>query len=650
MTTEVGPVKREEKAVPLAAVAPVAPTPTIAPAPLPPRNIPVGGDDVKDFVRDHRIHIKHGSQFIDPYLVVHPSELNPANESRLREKLDLTYSINNPSFYETPERVAVAINLGQLVPVSLQAKRSKLLEEVKAFNEQVQTGTDSELAQQAKDKREPFSAIVRDTVNNPTVDPVGLELLKNGLAVYMLCRQKLTEQHFLGKLTDYVKRTGTPDQILADLQEKIGVSPQAVREAALKEGVDGVGRLLGLDAHYINDVKQLAEYASTQDFGYNIVEHWHIGRQLQPQLPLMEKIALGKQTRINAKINEYRGRVRGHYEVPEPIKKEEERIAQALELVDPIQRKLMFALGYEICFTPEVTADDIAFYKGIYGLHRKAANDLSDIRGTYRIYFSGHGDLEGSMRTLVHEIAHNLWPDHFTPQDVQAIDRLAASDAQRFTNLNRLITERFGDFEKLLGAYHAGSPQEKAAVLAAANEHFASYGVAVDQLFPHLADAHGFKFMVRHALDTLQVEGDRYNRSGYDTPQERFREVLSRFAELKQVRFRNQPELLNFVAPGLNQIFDQHYLPHLHRVYNDIQQHGLVRGKPNMGRDEAPEPKIKEQVTQGTPVKPTGNGHACEVDSQVHAAPSANVNLKHLSHNGVAALDALNAMGVNTQH
>src|SRR5262249_25150864 len=153
----------------------------------------------------------------------------------------------------------------------------------------------------------------------------------------------------------------------------------------------GVGRLFGLDPRYVTDVKKLADYASTQDFGYNIVEHWHLGRQLLGlDAPLEQKILAGKDARITAKLHEYRARQHNFYDVPEPIKKEESRIAQALELVEPIQRKLAFALGYEICFSPEMTADDIAFHKGIYGLHRKTSNDLSDVRGTYRIYFSGH--------------------------------------------------------------------------------------------------------------------------------------------------------------------------------------------------------------------------------------------------------------------
>jgi hypothetical protein len=276
------------------------------------------------------------------------------------------------------------------------------------------------------------------------------------------------------------------------------------------------------------------------------------------------------EAHINRSIHDYRAQLRHHYQVPAPIMKEEQRVAQALELLDPIQRVMLHRLGYEICYSPEMTADDIAFYKGIYGLHRKAANNLRDVNGTYRIYFSDRGDLKGSMRTLVHESAHNLWPDQFTPQQAAQVDALARSDQERFGQLQQLMSDHFVQFERLLNAYHAGDAQEKAAVITAANQQFAPYGVTVDGLFPYLKEAHQFQFMVKHAVNTLSVEGDRYNRSGYNSPEERFREVISRYAELRQVEHRAEPELLDYLAPGMNRIWVQYYIPHLEHVYASI--------------------------------------------------------------------------------
>lgn len=618
------------------------------------------GVDARDFVSGDRIHIKHGSLFIDPYLVIHPHELTPENEPKLREKLHLTYSVNNPSFYESYDRVAIALNLGQLVPISLDAKRSKLVEEVKRYNAQVDSGADAELQKLDADKRKPFAAIVRDTLEHPAKDPVGIETLKNGLAIYLLAREKLTQQGFLNKLTDYVVRSNTPDQVLADLSDKIGVTPLQMREAALKGGLDGVGKLLGLDPSYVADVKKLADYAATQDFGYNVIEHWHLGNQLlrDPAANLEKKLATGIEARITYKINEYRGRQRHFYDVPKPIKEEQVRIADALNLVEPIQRALMYKLGYEICYTPEVNADGIAFYPGIYGLHRKAANDLRDLKATYRIYFSGRGDLKGSMRTLVHEVAHNLWPDQFSAEEAKKIDAYAASDAAHFARWQTVVgdPQHFLKFERFYNAYKAGNDAEKAAVIASTNEWLQHHGVTVDGLFPYMRDAQDFKFMVRHASDTLSVEGARYTTSGYDSPEERFREVISRFAELKQVEYRSEPQLLHFLAPGLDQIWEAHYIPHLHRVYSqavaadNVAHDAIAKAKgsardavvPSVPAPVAPPagetPKVEQRPQQPTAASGVA---ACLSDE----TPRTQVNAATVE--ALSALNTLNAMGIH---
>ena len=604
----------------------------------------IPGINPQDFIAANRIHIKDASLFIDPYLVIHPRELAPENEAALRAKLQLTYSLNNPSFFESHERRAIAFNLGELVPVSTTAKHSKLLEEIKQFNTQIDSGRDAELQRELDDKHAPFAAIVRDVTQHPEADPVGLETLKNSLAMYLLVREKLTQQGYLGKLTDYVQRITTPDQVLADLAEKTGVGPLAMREAALKDGIDGVGRLLGLSDRYVADVKALTTYAATQDFSYNLVEHWHLGRQLQGlDAPLAEKIIVGMDARITAKIDEYRTRVHRLYDVPEPTKKEQQRIAEALSFVEPTQRALLFKQGYEICYSPEVTADDIAFHPGIYGLHRKTANDLRDAQGTYRIYFAGRGDLKSSIRTLVHEIAHNLWPEQFAPGEVAKIDQLAAADQQRFTRFQAMMDDHYPAFEKLFRAYQAGNAQEKQAVIASADRMFAAYDFHAAGLFPYLRDAHDFQFAVRHAYDTLSIEGARYTHSGYNSPEERFREVISRFAELTQVEYRGEPQFLQFLAPGLNQIWEAHYLPHLARVAQALDN-GTIKPVYDADKPHADDVLVVAQGGEPVPpiTPPTPPEHPCLVDG----APLTSVNAETISQKTFCAMNTLKAMGV----
>jgi hypothetical protein len=121
---------------PAAAAAPNA-------TPLPP------APPVSKFTQENRIHVEHGSLFDSPYLVVHPRELAPEREETLRKKLDLTYSIASPSFFEDERRMILSLQMGQYLPIPLDAKRSLLMESIKQFNEEATSGQDTSLKQQA---------------------------------------------------------------------------------------------------------------------------------------------------------------------------------------------------------------------------------------------------------------------------------------------------------------------------------------------------------------------------------------------------------------------------------------------------------------------------------------------------------------------
>jgi hypothetical protein len=659
------------------------------------------GVDPFDFMKSDRIHVKDGSLFIDGYLVLHPHELAPENEEKLKQKLALTYSVNNPSFYESKDRLAIALNLGQLIPVSLATKHGKLQDEISSYNHQVDSGTDAELLRLNNDKQHPFAAIVRDTIGRPAKDPVGIETLKNGLSIYLLMREKLTSMGYRNGLASYVTKANTPDQVLTDLGDKIGVTPLQVREAALKGGIDGVGQLLGLDTAYVKDVKAFVDYDATQEFSLNAIEHWHQGRHLLGvAAPIAQKIAIGMQARIEKTIANARERVHHFYEVPDPIKHEETMVAQAMGVLAPIQRALMYKLGYEICYTPEMYADGIAFYPGVYGLHRKAANDRHDPAGTYHVYFSGHGDMKAAWRTLAHESAHLLNPEQFKPEEVAAIDALAKSDEARFRKFDAFMDAHFVEFDRIVKSYVVGTPAEQAAILATAREQWpeATYGVDISAIIPYLHNGQDFLFLVKHATDTLEVEGSRYAKSGYNSPHERFREVISRFAELKQVEYEAQPQLLHFVAPGLDQIWERHYIPHLERMYRSLEKSSAAHvAQPKLfvppapSNDAAEAPKVDQQPNPepvapapapiaGTlpnpepvtpapivvapepiapapvpepvtppiaatpvPVAPTGTPDiAIDVTDAIHAGTVNNPNI-------AAAMDALAAMGISAQ-
>ncbi len=526
------------------------------------------GIDTLDFVRDNRIHIKHGSQFIDGYLVIHPRELAPESEPTLREKLKLTFSVQHPSFYENKDQKAIALGLAQLIPTSLAAKHAQQQANIAAINQEVATGIDAQTKKQLDDRAHPMTANVNEFSTKPTTDAVGMETLKNGLSMYLLMREKLTQAGFLNPLASYVPSKSTPDQILTVLGEKVGVTPIAVRDAAVKDGLAGVANLLGVSPTRLAEIRSVTERAASKNFSQNMVLDWNVGSQIAPNASIDSKLAQGLASRIDTTITKARERARNVFEVPAAITAEEKRVAQTLNVLEPIQRAVMHKLGYEICYSPEYLPKDIAFFDGIKGLNRRTFNDPRSLEGTKRIYFSAYEGLEESTRVLAHEAAHMFWPNQFAPAEVQKIDALAASDAARFKQLGKLVDEKFPEFEKFVRAFQAGNDAEKAAVKQSANAYFAQYGVQVgDGLLPYIKDANQLRYLTKYASDKLSTEGAFYTGSSYANPPERFREVLSRFAELKQVHLRGEPQLMQFLAPGLNQVWENHYLPHLEHVY-----------------------------------------------------------------------------------
>lgn len=565
----------------------------------------------EQFLQENRIHVAGGSVFIDPYLVVHPREMAPGGEAKLRAKLELTYGLNNPSFYESPERLPIALNLASLLPISLESKRSSLMREIEIFNNETRTRTDTDLARDAADRAQPFAAIVRDTLNEPAADPVGMEMLKNGLSFYLLLRESLTRNGYLGRLNDYVRFNQTPDQILTSLQDKIGVPSETLIEAARTGGLKGIAGALGIEDAYLRETQELVERSGKREFSYNMVEHWHIGRQLlkdRANTTIDDKIAVGFERRIMDTMTQLRAKAKGQTDVPEGIKGKERWVAESLGMLPPIQRQLLGMLGYEICYTDEPTADKIAFYPHVYGLHRTTKDGLNDIRGTYRIYFGSKGDPEGARRTLVHEVTHNLWPGLFSQKEVGEIDKLANMDRTRIKTIAKTLRGQFDTFKSYMDDYHnTADPAQKQAVLARANAHFKSTLGPLDALFAENNNPYEVLDMAEHADQRLHIDGLLYKQSGYHGPQERFREVISRYAELRYVRLRNEPALMGFIAPNLAKVYDNYYLPHLERLNQKMTNGQIARQAPGgiaadaLAAKEEPKPLPQPEETLPQP-------------------------------------------------
>ncbi len=558
-----------------------------------------------DFIAANRIHIADGSFFIGPGLALHPRELDPKNEAALRAKLLDTYKFDGPSFYDDPKRAMIAAQLGALITPSLQSERASLMGQISSFNSKLQNGINP-LAIESGKYRTPMQTMANELNfdHGKNADPLGMEYARNGVAFYLLLREALTRKGFIKHTTDYIDYFDTPDQILNELSTKLGFSVRDLRETAVTGGLSAVSRKLGIDDHTAYDITALSDYLAQHHFSLNAIEHWHLGRVQTPEGTLEQKIANGMQARIDRDVIAFRGLAKGQYDVPEPIKQEETRIANAIEtLITPTERNVLYKLGYNICFTPDKTADKIASYKGILGLNRKIANDLRDIDGNYYIYVAGQLDEKKSMRTLVHEIRHILMPTRFTGDQLKQIDALAEGDVARLSALDTLTgtPEYKQALERFIGAYKAGDASQKKAIIASANEYepFVKLGARIGDILPNLNGAEQLRYLVAEASSRLNVEGDYYNHTNYHSPSVRFREMISRYSELRDVEHREKPDmqaLLNFVVPGMTRIFSDYYLPHIEKLDQELSGHNK---QPTITRTaEAPSRMVDASTAQ----------------------------------------------------
>jgi hypothetical protein len=567
-----------------------------------PATTPDATFDPQVFLRENRIHVKDGSLFLSRTLVLHPTELDPAHEPALRDKLKRIFTLNEPSYFSVPEYQILALVLGELVPASLTATHAKLTQEIAVYNQQAAVGAADKTAEQPIiDRQHPLAAAARESGAKPKSDPVGSETLKNGVIITLLLQEALRKKGFTNDLKAYVLNAKAADQIIGDLQRHLDITPLQFREAAA-HGIDAVGTLLGLDAPSIGSIKSLVEESQKHEFSSNIIKNYFYGREKSaPNAPLHEVLATGLKAKIDEKIPKFRAMVKNKFTAPEPIQKEEARIVEALKLVDPVQLESLYLQGYEIAYTPDEYADKIAFYPGIHGLHIRPNNDPHALTGgSPRIYFAGGKGLEKAHGTLVHEIAHNVFPARFSKEQVAAMEGLIAKGDAHISKLHHFLTNTTKEAgltpleqqQKLHDAYMVGDDKEKAAVAAEANKLLAPVGITFEALKPYLHKPETLERLttsVARAHMDLRIEGSRYLHGGsYDNPAARVREMISRFAELKQVVLRDTPEMLNFIAPHMNELFEQHYIPHLREVNAAIKHQHTAPAAPLIAPPPAP--------------------------------------------------------------
>lgn len=608
------------------------------------------GFDVQKFITENRIHVEHGSLILpsDPLLPIHPRELAPEGEAKLREKIKRAYTIDGYSFFDHDQRSAISAALSGLIPLSTQTKEAVLGKEITQWIKELQTGNDPDKAKIAEKTAQPFKAVITHYLDKPEESPATREFSKNAVGMYLVMEEALHQHGFRGSIAQFTHGVGNAEGLVAKLSNYLGFETSNFLDTARTQGLAGVGKMLGLEDSFLRDVNKLNDYLAEHKFSVNAVMNWQIGRRLpgMQHAGIAEQLEAGAEARVNAKIMASRMAVQHQYDVPEPIKQTEQRIAGMLSLLPPELTETLYLLGTEIAYTPERDLRPIAPDVPAYGFHRRITQNRDDVKGIYHVFISGKQDAEESVRVLVHEAHHLIIPNQFTPQEVQLVDGLATHDMLRLKALKELMDQ-----------WMAGDDTAKAQVVATLNRP--EFNVAGKNFSQSIGQAEMLTFctQVEHAYQRLQIDSEFYHKSGYDSPESRFQEVNSRYAELRYVRQRETPEMLQFIVPGITAAYEQVYLPHLRAQLQDLRQRSDVqKSTAPINTPAAPQPTAPAVVTTPKPVEGTSAAGDLIPAQDAQSAAQSIADLSTVSHplgastTIEAATAELQGMLYNRQH
>jgi len=516
------------------------------------------------FSENNRIHIEHGSLFnpADPLLVVHPREMAESNTRNLVSKVVQAYVMDHPSFFADSNKAPVALALAGLMPLSMEAEHATLADNVKHVVTKQQTGEDPDLTKQVGKENNPFAAVIEEYLKDPDYSVAEKEQASKAIASYLVVEEALKNHGYKEPLYQFAKDVRDTEGLVSKLSNYLGVKASDFTNAARNNGIEGIANVIGVSPDYVQEVSRLTDVLPEHKFSANAIQNWKIGRDVlqQPLASTTEKMAAGIVPRVQMKIQKLQNHFAGQEDIPEQLKKSEQHVMGAIRMLPPSLSEALFRVGAEFAFTPERTVHPIAPDIPAYGFHRRVTQRPDDVEGIYQIFVSGKHDTEEFKRVMVHEAHHLLFPASFSAQDIEAVDQLASRDMDRLQVLNDKMEQWF-----------SGDDATRAQIRAELDSpEFAVNGVRFSQVVPE-NKMDEFHNQVSHAHDRLQIDSDFYQRSGYDSPESKFQEVNSRYAELRHVRLRGEQDMLSFMVPGQTSIYENIYMPHVERTLDMLR-------------------------------------------------------------------------------
>lgn len=596
--------------------------------------------DVSAFRADNRIHVEDGSHFTDDqFVVIHPNELKPENEQRLTAKLLKHYTIPYPHFLGFFPRVQVALSLADSIPVSTQAKEQSLAKEQLDLYLEKQTGIDPAFAKDQATRNAPFDALIRAHIEKEESDPVGVEVMKNATALYLMMNEALRINGYPNEAASYVP-LATPDAMLENLGEKLGFSAKHFHDIASAKGLSGIGELLQLDEQTLLQIHDVTELASANEFSNNMITNWTIGHAMDGanDKPVEEVMVGGLMMRVANRIHALREQAQGRFDVPTKAIHDEDRMVAALRKLPPEVAELLFVNGTEFAYTPAPSIQNIdRRAPGALAFHSFAPFEHGSKYGVRQIFVAARGNQAEFDAVLTHEAHHVLYPMRFSVAERQTIDGLIAQQT------DRLNGER-GLFALTQAWDQAETQAQKDAVLAEIEEKFVPKGQTLASL---LGDKSMDTFVrdVDDAARNLDPNGDMLTKY-YPNPESRTAELISRYAELKYVRMADHPQMLDLIAPHMGQVYDDYFLPHVREQLAELkeEQNKLPEFLQNAGYPaDNPLPNMqvdapKEISTHIPPTHLIAASTAQHMESMPELKPEVSAELQRLNHGGFTSM------------
>lgn len=523
-------------------------------------------DAAQAFMRENRIHLQHGSYFdpSNPLILVHPRETKPENIDKLRSKIRRVLEQDVPPYFADAHKGVFIEQFVKMIPVSVESKQEAISKNLLDLMQHIQTGKDPETLKQQHDANSPFAAEVAFKLKKNEIGAVEKEMLKNGIGLYLIINQGMQQKFGKGLdefYTDMMqKRPESPEAMFAHMQAFTGLNPREMVETAQKEGLEGIAKKLGVSDNYVQEVKLLTDVLPDRMFSLNAVEAWEAGRT-RPGMQAMgpaEKIQIGMEDLTQRKLMQVTRAFKGHNDLPEVMKPMEGMFAGHLRLLPKELAETLLLLNTEIAYTPDPHLANISDVHA-YGFYRRLVKNPGDVNGIYQIFISGHGGPESFAETLVHEAHHLVIPSRLTDAEIKTVDGLAAME-----------TKRLGELKGLLDTWMQGDDLTKAAVTQTINQRYQVNGKTLSQVMGN-ADMYRVYQMVNETNNQLQIDSNFYYKSGYSEPGIRFAEVFSRYAQMRFVRWREQPELMQFVVPNISQAYETIYMPHIRNQLADLK-------------------------------------------------------------------------------